>query len=56
MPDETLSIPPSPQPEPAAEQQPPSPNIPFNIGEEFGTAKKNLPPAKDSGNLVSLRF
>jgi len=45
MPDETPSIPPAP-PEPVAEQQPPSPQIPFNIGEEFGTAKKNLPPAR----------
>ncbi|HZQ68531.1 MAG TPA: DUF4352 domain-containing protein [Terriglobales bacterium] len=24
----------------------PSPQIPFDIGEEFGTAKKNLPPTK----------
>ena len=46
MPDETPSVPIPPSPEPAAEQPPPSPNLPFNIGEEFGTAKKNLPPAK----------
>lgn len=41
MPDET--IPPEPPPEPI--EAPPAP-IPFDIGEEFGTAKKNLPPAK----------
>ncbi len=45
MPEETPSVPP-PQPEPVVDTQPPSPNLPFNIGEEFGTAKKNLPPAK----------
>src|SRR5579862_6765111 len=38
MPEE---IPPPPSP-PA----PPEPSTPFHIGEEFGTAKKNLPPAK----------
>ena len=41
MPDET--IPPETTPEPV--EPPPAP-IPFDIGEEFGTAKKNLPPAK----------
>lgn len=46
MPEETPSVPPPPQPEPVVEAQPASPKIPFNIGEEFGTAKKNLPPAK----------
>jgi hypothetical protein len=38
MPEE---IPPPPSP-PA----PPEPSTPFHIGEEFGTAKKNLPPVK----------
>ncbi len=41
MPDETL--PPEPTPEPV---EPPPVPIPFDIAEEFGTAKKNLPPAK----------
>jgi hypothetical protein len=40
MPDEA-PVPPEPQ----AEQEPATP-IPFDIGEEFGTAKKNLPPVK----------
>src|SRR3989442_9507207 len=45
MADETPATPPvSPAPpeQGAAPQQP----IPFDIGEEFGTAKRNLPPAK----------
>ena len=46
MPEETPSVPPPPSPAAASEQQPASPQIPFDIGEEFGTAKKNLPPAK----------
>src|ERR1700680_3926687 len=45
MPDQTPAPPPQP---PAPEAAPPSvpagPTI--NIGEEYGTAKKNLPPAK----------
>src|SRR5579885_3613307 len=42
MPDQTPAPPPSaPPPPPAA---PKGPTI--NIGEEYGTAKKNLPPAK----------
>jgi hypothetical protein len=41
MPDETPASPPKPPKQPAA---PPGPTI--NIGEEYGTAKKNLPPAK----------
>src|SRR5260221_4948135 len=44
MPDETPASPPkppAPAPPPAA---PAGPTI--NIGEEYGTAKKNLPPAK----------
>jgi hypothetical protein len=44
MPDQTPAPPPqtpTPPPPPAA---PPGPTI--NIGEEYGTAKKNLPPAK----------
>lgn len=42
MPDEMT--PPEPLPEPSPE--PPRAPIPFDIAEEFGTAKKNLPPAK----------
>jgi hypothetical protein len=45
MADETPATPPAspvPQEQGAAPQQP----IPFDIGEEFGTAKRNLPPAK----------
>ena len=42
MPDQT-PIPPPPQP-PAPAAAPAGPTI--NIGEEYGTAKKNLPPAK----------
>src|SRR4051812_38124521 len=41
MPDQT-PVPPPPSPTPIA--SPPGPTI--RIGEEFGTAKKNLPPAK----------
>jgi hypothetical protein len=44
MPDE-IPVPPEPPSEPVVEAPPPAP-IPFDIGEEFGTAKKNLPPAK----------
>jgi hypothetical protein len=44
MPDETAS---KPAPPPPAATQPTAPAGPtINIGEEFGTAKKNLPPAK----------
>lgn len=43
MADETPAVPPEPPAEPAPEAQAP---IPFDIGEEFGTAKKNLPPVK----------
>jgi hypothetical protein len=42
MPDQT-PVPPPPKP-PAAPATPTGPTI--NIGEEYGTAKKNLPPAK----------
>src|SRR5580698_8015825 len=42
MPDE---IPP-PRPAPPASDSPPQPRTQFHIGEEFGTAKKNLPPVK----------
>jgi hypothetical protein len=43
MPDPTPATPSSP----AAQPAPPSPAGPtINIGEEFGTARKNLPPAK----------
>jgi hypothetical protein len=43
MPDQTPVPPPSPKP-PEAPPAPAGPTI--NIGEEYGTAKKNLPPAK----------
>ena len=45
MPEETPSQPatPSPAQEPAA---PEAPQTPFDIGEEFGTARKNLPPTR----------
>jgi len=44
MADETPATPPAPAPpdQGAVPEQP----IPFDIGEEFGTAKRNLPPAK----------
>src|SRR5579863_9845632 len=42
MPDE---IPPPPATPPAS-ASPPQPRTQFHIGEEFGTAKKNLPPVK----------
>jgi hypothetical protein len=45
MPDNTVDPLPSP-PNSGAQTQPPSSGIDFNIGEEFGTAKRNLPPAK----------
>jgi hypothetical protein len=38
-------IPAPPPPRPASASSP-APGTPFQIGEEFGTAKKNLPPAK----------
>ncbi|MGO9084317.1 MAG: hypothetical protein ACLQBK_03755 [Candidatus Sulfotelmatobacter sp.] len=46
MPDETSGkpAPPPPPPAPTAPATPAGPTI--NIGEEYGTAKKNLPPAK----------
>jgi hypothetical protein len=44
MPDQTPAPPPQNPPPPAPPAQPPGPTI--NIGEEYGTAKKNLPPAK----------
>src|SRR5690349_19627482 len=45
MPDQT-SVPPAtpPTPQPGGQPVPAGPTI--NIGEEYGTAKKNLPPAK----------
>lgn len=36
----------SPPPPPPSESTPSAPSTPFDIGEEFGTAKKNLPPVK----------
>ena len=44
MPDQTPAPPPQTPPPPAPPARPPGPTI--NIGEEYGTAKKNLPPAK----------
>lgn len=45
MPEET-SPPPSPAPEVPASTTPSGAGSDFNIGEEFGTAKRNLPPPK----------
>jgi len=39
-------VPPSAAPPPPPPGPAPQPPIPFNIGEEFGTAKRSLPPAK----------
>lgn len=52
MPDETPSLPPRPPsaPAPAASE----PGTPFHIGEEFGTAKKNLPSIKIVGVVVAV--
>jgi hypothetical protein len=44
MPDQTPAPPPQTPPPPAPPAQPTGPTI--NIGEEYGTAKKNLPPTK----------
>jgi hypothetical protein len=44
MPDQTPTPPPQTPPPPAPPAQPTGPTI--NIGEEYGTAKKNLPPTK----------
>jgi len=44
MSDDPSQLPPETPVEPAPE--PPPPPIPFDISEEFGTAKKNLPPYK----------
>jgi hypothetical protein len=44
MPDQTPAPPPQTPPPPAPAAQPTGPTI--NIGEEYGTAKKNLPPTK----------
>ncbi len=44
MPD-PISDPPSDQPAPPPPPPPPVPSTDFHIGEEFGTAKRNLPPA-----------
>jgi len=46
MPDETASKPAPPPPPPTPSQPAASAGDTINIGEEFGTAKKNLPPAK----------
>ena len=63
MPEDSSSLPPTgsptadPQPAPEAEREPamdlgPGPGI--NIGEEFGTAKRNLPPAKLVGIVLAV--
>jgi hypothetical protein len=44
MPDEIPSPPPTPPS--ASASATPQPGTQFHIGEEFGTAKKNLPPVK----------
>lgn len=44
MPDQSPAPPPQTPPPPATPAEPAGPTI--NIGEEFGTAKKNLPPVK----------
>ena len=44
MPDQSPAPPPETPPVPATPTEPAGPTI--NIGEEFGTAKKNLPPVK----------
>jgi len=44
MPDQSPAPPPQTPPPPATPTEPAGPTI--NIGEEFGTAKKNLPPVK----------
>jgi hypothetical protein len=47
MPEDTPSPASSQTPQPAAPQPPVTqPQTPFDIGEEYGTAKKNLPPIK----------
>jgi len=46
MPDETVNKPPSPPTPPPVPTQPAPSGPTINIGEEFGTAKKNLPPAR----------
>jgi hypothetical protein len=50
MPDETPSTPPQTDAAPEASSPPSVPTtIPFDISAEFGTAKRNLPPAKIVG-------
>ncbi len=44
----------SPIPVTAPEQSTSPAPIPFNIGEEYGTAKKNLPPAKVLGIVLAV--
>jgi hypothetical protein len=47
MPEDTPQPPPPPTPPgPSEPVATPAEQIPFNIGEEFGTARKNLPPTK----------
>jgi hypothetical protein len=48
----TEETPPTPPPPPAA--TPRQPRTDFHIGEEFGTAKKNLPPVKIIGIGIAL--
>jgi hypothetical protein len=46
MPDDTPTPTPPPPEAPSSATPPSSPGSDFNIGEEFGTAKRNLPPPK----------
>ncbi len=46
MPDDTPTPAPPPHQTPSSVTPPSSPGTDFNIGEEFGTAKRNLPPPK----------
>lgn len=46
MPDDTPTPAPPPPETPSSVTPPSSPGSDFNIGEEFGTAKRNLPPPK----------
>lgn len=53
MPDDKPNLPPELMPQISAPVPEPSQND-FNIGEEYGTAKKNLPPAKIIGICLAV--
>ena len=53
MADETPAPPPA-SPAPREPSPAPEPPIPFDIGEEFATAKRNLPPAKVVGIVLAV--